>query len=216
MVTEHPTPTVRGGTQSHRRRPGTRDHLTARIVHTGDMVRIGQPLRRNRDETVLVHTRRHAKSLFWPVVMGFDGVVGAAALLGIMPTDMRTQYWPIVAAIAAVIIIVGTLAPWLKWFTTTMTITDRRVMLRHGVVVRRGHDVMIDSLIDVSWQAGVFDRMMGCGKLILTTPSGQMVLNDVPGVRRVADLFTDLTDGEYGGYSAYLSDDYCEESITAR
>ena len=180
------------------------------------MVRIGQPLRRNRDETVLVHTRRHAKSLFWPVVMGFVGVVGAAALLGIMPTDMRTQYWPIVAAIAAVIIIVGTLAPWLKWFTTTMTITDRRVMLRHGVVVRRGHDVMIDSLIDVSWQAGVFDRMMGCGKLILTTPSGQMVLNDVPGVRRVADLFTDLTDGEYGGDSAYLSDDYCEESITAR
>ncbi|MBZ0240287.1 MAG: PH domain-containing protein, partial [Cutibacterium acnes] len=35
------------------------------------MVRVGQPLRHNRNETVLVHTRRHAKALFWPVVMGF-------------------------------------------------------------------------------------------------------------------------------------------------
>ena len=86
-------------------------------------MRVGQPLRRNRDETVLVHTRRHAKALFWPVVMGFVGVVGSAALLGIMPSDMRAQYWPLVVIIAAAILVVGTLAPWLKWFTTTMTIT---------------------------------------------------------------------------------------------
>jgi hypothetical protein len=39
--------------------------------------------------------------------------------------------------------------------------------------------------------------MMGCGTLILTTPSDQMVLNDVPGARRVVDLFTDLTDNGY-------------------
>ena len=191
---------------------GSRNHLAARIVHTGNMVRVGQPLRHNRNETVLVHTRRHAKALFWPVVMGFVGVVGAAALLGIMPSDMRAQYWPIVVTIAVALIIVGTLSPWLTWFTTTMTITDRRVMLRHGVVVRRGHDVMIDSLIDVSWQATLFDRMMGRGTLILTTPSDQMVLNDVPGARRVVDLFTDLTDN---GYGEYLND-YCEESVTAR
>ena len=124
-----------------------------------------------------------------------------------MPSDMRAQYWPLVVIIAAAILVVGTLAPWLKWFTTTMTITDRRVMLRQGVVLRRGHDVMIGSLIDVSWQAGVFDRLMGCGKLILTTPSDQMVLNDVPGTRRVADLFAGLTDN---GYGEYLNDDYRE------
>ncbi|WP_446909793.1 PH domain-containing protein, partial [Klebsiella pneumoniae] len=82
-----------------------------------------------------------------------------------MPSDMRAQYWPIVVTIVVALIIVGTLSPWLTWFTTTMTITDRRVMLRHGVVLRRGHDVMIDSLIDVSWQATLFDRMMGCGTL---------------------------------------------------
>ena len=128
--------------------------------------------------------------------MGFVGVVGAAALLGIMPSDMRAQYWPIVVTIVVALIIVGTLSPWLTWFTTTMTITD----------------VMIDSLIDVSWQATLFDRMMGCGTLILTTPSDQMVLNDVPGARRVVDLFTDLTDN---GYGEYLND-YCEESVTAR
>ncbi|MGK2310118.1 PH domain-containing protein [Cutibacterium sp. V970] len=163
------------------------------------MVRVGQPLRRNHGETVLVHSRRHAKALSWPVVVGFVAVVGAAALLGLMTVEMRAQYWPIVAAIAAALILVGTVVPWLKWFTTTMTVTDRRVMLRHGVVVRRGHDVMIDSLVDVSWQAGVFDRIMGCGKLVLTTPSDQMVLNDVPGARRVADLLADLTDGRYDG-----------------
>ncbi|MSS45965.1 PH domain-containing protein [Cutibacterium sp. WCA-380-WT-3A] len=178
------------------------------------MVRVGQPLRRNRDETVLVHTRRHAKALFWPVVVGFIGIVGAAALLGLMPTAMRTQYWPIVAALAATIVIIGTVVPWLTWFTTTMTITDRRVMLRHGVVVRRGHDIMVDSLVDVSWQAGISDRMMGCGRLILTSASDQMVLNDVPGPRRIADLLAELTDGEYAGYGGYLDDD--DISVTAR
>lgn len=152
------------------------------------MVRVGQPLRRNRDETVLVHSRRHAKALFWPVVMGF---------------------------VAVALIIVGTIIPWLKWFTTTMTITERRVMLRHGVIVRWGHDVMIDSLVDVSWQADVVDRMMGCGKLILTAPSDQLVLDNVPGARRVADLFADLTDGRYDGDEDL--DDYQQPwNVTAR
>ena len=58
------------------------------------MVRVGQPLRRNRDETVLVHSRRHAKALFWPVVMGFVAVIGAAALLGLMTLEIRARYWP--------------------------------------------------------------------------------------------------------------------------
>ena len=125
------------------------------------------------------------------------------------------QYWPIVAIVAVALIIVGTIIPWMKWFTTTMTITDRRVMLRHGVIVRRGHDVMIDSLVDVSWQADVVDRMMGCGKLILTTPSDQLVLDDVPGARRVADLFADLTDGRYDGDEDL--DDYQQPwNVTAR
>ncbi len=179
------------------------------------MVRVGQPLRRNRDETVLVHSRHHAKALFWPVVMGFVAVIGAAALLGLMTLEIRARYWPIVAVVAVALIIVGTIIPWLKWFTTTMTITERRVMLRHGVIVRRGHDVMIDSLVDVSWQADVVDRMMGCGKLILTTPSDQLVLNDVPGARRVADLFADLTDGRYDGDEDL--DDYQQPwNVTAR
>ncbi|MDO4413328.1 PH domain-containing protein [Cutibacterium sp.] len=161
------------------------------------MVRVGQALRRNRDETVLVHCHRHAKALFWPVIAGFVAVVGAAALLGLMTVDIRTQYWPMVAIVAAGLIIFGTILPWLVWFTTTMTITNRRVRLRHGVIVRRGHDIMLDSLVDVSWQASVFDRIMGCGKLILTTPSDRMVLNDVPGARRVTDLFTDLAHRRY-------------------
>ena len=164
---------------------------------------------------VTVHSRRHAKALFWPVVMGFVAVIGAAALLGLMTLEIRAQYWPIVAIVAVALIIVGTIIPWMKWFTTTMTITDRRVMLRHGVIVRRGHDVMIDSLVDVSWQADVVDRMMGCGKLILTTPSDQLVLDDVPGARRVADLFADLTDGRYDGDEDL--DDYQQPwNVTAR
>ena len=74
---------------------------------------------------------------------------------------------------------------------------------------------MIDSLVDVSWQADVVDRMMGCGKLILTTPSDQLVLDDVPGARRVADLFADLTDGRYDGDEDL--DDYQQPwNVTAR
>ena len=102
---------------------GSRNHLAARIVHTGNMVRVGQPLRHIPNATVRVHPRRHAPALFWPVVMGFVGVVGAAALLGIMPSDMRAQYWPIVVTIAVALIFVGTLAPWLTWLTTTSSIT---------------------------------------------------------------------------------------------
>ncbi|WCC79401.1 PH domain-containing protein [Cutibacterium equinum] len=180
------------------------------------MVRVGQPLRRNRDETVLVHCRRHAKALFWPVVVGFVAVVGSAALLGLMTVEMRAQYWPVVAAIAAALIIVGTIVPWLRWFTTTMTVTDRRVILRRGVIIRRGHDIMIDSLVDVSWQAGVHDRMMGCGKLILTSPSDQLVLTDVPGVRRLADLFADLADQRHGGDEYGYDDQQQPWQVTAR
>lgn len=157
------------------------------------MVRSLRGSRRGPDEEVLVRTRRHARVLAGPVLVGFVAVVGAAAALGVMPD--RWQPWGTRAVLiaAAVVVVVWTLLPWLRWATTTLTVTNRRVMTRSGIVVRRGRDVRIDSLVDVSWQAGPLDRLMGCGTLTLTTAVEEpLVLHDVPGARHVVDLFSDL------------------------
>ena len=126
----------------------------------------------------------------------------AAALLAVffLPRN-STDLWPVrpvIGAVALVAAIVWFGVPFLKWRTTTYELTNRRLRLREGIVTRSGRDFPLNRISDVSFQQGLIDRLFGCGRLIVESPGeqGQLVLSEIPDVRRVQGILFQLVGDE--------------------
>lgn len=143
------------------------------------------------DERIVVHTRTHGKALVWPsvllVVLG--AVTGAGA--AIIPSPARPYGQFTVLALGAGLAIWWSVLPFLRWWTTTYTITNHRVITRRGILSRIGTDLPVTRINDVNYERSLTDRMLGCGTLIIQTAAAQadgdgtITLNDVPDVETV-------------------------------
>lgn len=146
------------------------------------------------DEHVVLHLRTHAKKLFLPALLliVLAGVVGVA--LALLPPTTQPIGGIVVAVLAVALFIPLVLVPFLKWWTTTYTVTTRRIITRRGIVNRYGHDLPLIRINDVSYERSLSDRLFGCGTLNIRTASeqGPVVLPDVPDVERVHVEITEL------------------------
>ena len=145
------------------------------------------------DEEVIVEMRTHGKALIVPVISLFAlaSVVGVA--IALFPPEW--QPWANYAAIgvAVIIFIWLVLLPFLRWLTSTYTVTDRRIITRKGIINKVGHDLPLRRINNVNYERSLTDRMLGCGTLILETAAGQpLILHDVPKVERVHVAITEL------------------------
>lgn len=151
----------------------------------------------NDGETVVVDTRTHVKALLWPLVcLVLLLAVGVAVQVVADRGTVALVVW-VLLALAALWWVVR---PLLVWLTATYTVTDRRLITRRGVLVRRGHDIPLSRISDVSYEFGVIDRMLGCGTLIVSDASthGRVRLHDIPDVEQTQRTLNRLlqdTDG---------------------
>jgi uncharacterized membrane protein YdbT with pleckstrin-like domain len=99
-------------------------------------------------------------------------------------------------ALLAAVIWFGT--PFLRWRTTIYEVTTRRLRLREGIISRSGRDFPLNRISDVSFSQGPLDRIFGCGRLIVESPgeTGQLVLTEIPDVRRVQAVLFQLVGDE--------------------
>jgi uncharacterized membrane protein YdbT with pleckstrin-like domain len=88
--------------------------------------------------------------------------------------------------------------PFLRWRTTIYEVTTRRLRLREGIISRSGRDFPLNRISDVSFSQGLLDRVFGCGRLIVESPgeTGQLVLTEIPNVRRVQAVLFQLVGDE--------------------
>lgn len=137
-------------------------------------------------EYVVTSTRTHVKALVRPALLLIliCGVGGFVA--GLVPQDPPLLVW-LVWALAAVAVARWVLRPFLDWFTASYTLTNRRLLTRHGVLTRVGHDIPLRRVHDVWYEYGLLDRVLGCGTLVVSAASerGEVVLPDVPHVEHL-------------------------------
>lgn len=150
------------------------------------------------DEYVVVSTRTHWKALIGPVflllvVAGLGGFLAAIVPSGSLQTPARIA----ILAVGVVVLAMFAVKPFLNWFFSTYTITNRRLITRHGVLTRTGRDIPLMRVNDVSYEHGLIDRMLGCGTLHIESAGerGQVVLPDVPHVEHVHLQMSDLLFG---------------------
>ena len=134
----------------------------------------------NEGETVVVDTRTHVKALLLPLLILV--VLLAAGTFAQVRWDQTVAY--VVWAVVAAGIVWYVLRPALIWATASYTFTNRRLITRSGILVRRGHDMPLARISDIAYEFGLIDRMLGCGTLIISDASehGQIRLHDIPRV----------------------------------
>ena len=140
----------------------------------------------SQDEVVVRHMHTHIKTLL-PAIIVEVLLVGAAAVGSFyVPEDSR--YWALPTIWIAVLLlsIPLILVPWIKWITTTYTVTTKRVITRKGIIKRTGHDLPLTRVSDIQIEKDFDDRIFGCGSLALQTSADDpLLLRDVPKVETV-------------------------------
>ena len=136
----------------------------------------------NEGERVVVDTRTHVKALIFPLLM-----------LVRLPRDRHVaagqdrrghRHQRASGSLVAIGIVWFVLRPLVIWATATYTFTDRRLITRTGVIIRRGHDMPLARISDIAYEFGPIDRLLGCGTLLISDASthGTVKLHDIPQV----------------------------------
>ena len=149
------------------------------------------------DEHVVIHTRTHAKALILPALalILIGGAVGVGSAL--MPAEARPVGTLAALAVGLVLVVWFVVVPYLRWWTTTYTITNRRLITRSGILNKTGTDLPLNRIHEVASERSLLDRMLGCGTLNISTAAedGVVVLADVPDVEHVHTEISDLLFG---------------------
>jgi len=150
-------------------------------------------------EEFVLQLHPHWKTLLRPFFILVVTLAAALALLIMLPAKADPPVVRIIiGAIALVLSIVFFAVPIARWRTTSYELTTRRLRLRSGIVSRSGRDFPLIRISDVSFQHGLIDRVLGCGKLIVESAGehGQLVLNEIPHVQRVQSVLFQLVEDE--------------------
>jgi uncharacterized membrane protein YdbT with pleckstrin-like domain len=129
-------------------------------------------------ERVVARLRRHARVLALPALL----LVAVAGATGYV-VPVLDEGWPRLAAVvvAALVVLVGCVIPYLSWLAARTTITTRRVIVRRGLFVRVRRELWHRRGYDVQVRRGWLQRTAGTGDVRLETGHDvPVVLRDVP------------------------------------
>jgi membrane protein YdbS with pleckstrin-like domain len=147
-------------------------------------------------EQTVTSTRTHVKALFVPILI-LLAVTGSAAFLGSSLWD-RANHIPswILIALAVVLVILGSVIPFLRWYTWTYTLTNKRIVEQRGILTRTGRVIPLSRINDVSFEKNLNDRILGCGTLVIRDASEQagLELRDIPHIEDLHRTVTTLVD----------------------
>ncbi|MHB8274066.1 MAG: PH domain-containing protein [Dermatophilaceae bacterium] len=143
-------------------------------------------------EHVVLSVRTHGKALIAPVALLILVVAGVITVATVYSDNAIMVL--VAAGVGVLVLILWTLIPFLRWMTSTYTVTNRRLITRHGIITRTGRDIPLFRINDVAYEKGLLDRVLGCGTLIVSdaTEKAGVVLPDVPNVERVHLQISDL------------------------
>jgi len=133
-------------------------------------------------------------------------VVLAAALLFLPGGEPYTPYVRIgVTAVVVILLIWWAVVPYLRWVTTSYTLTTHRFNISTGILNKSQDDIPLAKVNSVSSDQRLLERILGCGTLVVESASdtGEIKLTDIPRIQTVrAELFRlveDASDGEIDG-----------------
>ena len=145
------------------------------------------------EEELLLHRHPHWKALVLPTVIFLLSTMIAGFLLGLIQArlDGAAATSCALAVAAAWLGIVGRwcVPRFVGWLTTHFIVTDRRVLVRTGVLTHSGIDIPMGRISNVQFRHGLVDRMLRTGTLVVVSAADDPIeFDDIPDVQQVHAL----------------------------
>ena len=180
------------------------------------------------DEEVVRHLHPHWLTVFWPVVWLL--LIAGVASFGMAAIPLGQQQGMLrllVFALAVVLLIFFVVVPLLRWRTTHYVITTHRLLFRAGVLARRGRDIGLARITDVSYRQTLWARLVNSGTVTIESAGegGATVLEHIPDSDGVQQLLNHMIEEdadrraqESAGYVGdhYAGDRYAGDHRTER
>lgn len=131
------------------------------------------------DEDVLADQRPHWIFFLGPLFLVAASIAVVVMVVRQFPNAPAEVAWVLGA-------LVGIPAIWLvvrvaRWFATDLVITDRRIVLRMGVLGRRLVNLRLQRIVDTHCDQRFVERLIGAGRIVLEVEGeeGGLVVEDV-------------------------------------
>ena len=134
---------------------------------------------------VVVHDMRpHWRGLVVPALLFLLIIFVGFYLLAMIDNSQGRM---IIGVGMLLLILWFSVGPFLRWMTTNYVFTDRRIIVRSGLIVRRGRDMPLSRINDVSFMHRPLERFLNSGTLYVESAgaNGQLVIKDVPDVEAI-------------------------------
>ncbi len=141
-------------------------------------------------ERVVMHRHPHWKKIVVPVLVLLVLVGLGSYLAALMAQQAWAPWaWITLGVVGLVLVTWAVVVPVIRWRTTHFVVTNRRVLVREGVLTRQGIDIPMSRINSVQFRHNIIERMLGCGTLIIESASEeQLEFDDIPGVEQVHTL----------------------------
>ena len=149
------------------------------------------------DEEIVEHLHPHWVTLFWPVVRFLLIVGGVSFAMAVIPAGQQQGILRmLVLAIAAVLLLTAVAVPVLRWRTTHYVVTTHRLLFREGILTRRGRDLGLSRITDVSYTQRLWERIVNSGTLSIESAGdgGATVLHRIPDSEGVQQLLNHMVE----------------------
>lgn len=145
-------------------------------------------------EQVVETTRTHVKKLVVPFLVLLVVCVAAGFLIAQIGDEAGNKIGWVIVAVAVVLVVWGSLLPFLTWYLWTYTLTNKRIVEQKGILTRTGRVIPLSRINDVAFEKNLNDRILGSGTLIIHDASEQpgLQLDDIPRVEAFHRTVTNL------------------------
>lgn len=133
----------------------------------------------DEDEDVLVDLRPHWIFFAGPLLLTAASIAIVAVVVDQFPEPPVAVPWILVVGVAIPALwLLGRLA---RWLSTSLVVTNRRIVFRSGVLTRRLVNLRLQRVVDTHSRQGPFERLIGSGRLVLEVEGeeGGLVVEDV-------------------------------------
>ncbi len=145
---------------------------------------------RPEPERIVASLRPHGRAMFWPSLL----VIGVAGASGYFYGSFDVEWQNLLVAVAAVALIFGLwMLPLLVWLGRRYVITTRRIVIRHGLVVRTRQELLHSRGYDITVRQSALQRIVASGDVMVNTGLDRPVtLRDIPSAALVQSALHDL------------------------
>ena len=135
-------------------------------------------------ESVVYELRPHWRGLIMPIFLFLVEVFVLTALF--LWSDVSWFRW-ILGALFVIVVVWRSVIPFLRWITTEYVFTDRRIIVRQGLLTKEGRDMPLAKTNNVTFRQSILGRMLNYGDLDIDSANadGSLIVKDVTNVEEI-------------------------------